>query len=88
MTQNLEYKALTPTLIRELDERIRRMWYAPNIDMGLLEADDLITRVRQCEKDGYIGLANYSALAYYYGKWLIDSLHCHKQGKVPCDDKA
>ena len=73
MSQDLEYKVLSPSLMRELDDRIRRMWYASNTDMGLLEADDLIIRCRQLEKEGYVFLLNYSSLAFYYGKWLLEN---------------
>ena len=64
------YKATTPEILRELDDRVRRMWYAPNADMGKLEADDLLARIKQLQGSNYIVPQRYGMLEYSYGEWL------------------
>ena len=58
-------------MFRELDERVKRMWYSSNIKIGMQEADDLICRVKNIQKEGYIVPIHYEALAYNYGTWIV-----------------
>ena len=75
-----EYKALTTNLIGELDDRVTRMWYAPNADMGNLEANDLLLRIKQIETERFIVPAKYGLLVFHYKDWLNDYMMALKDG--------
>ena len=71
----MEYKALISTQIDELDDRVRRMWYSPNTDMGQIEADDLLLRIKSFERENYIVPATYGLLVFHYKGWLNEYIY-------------
>ena len=71
----MEYKALIPQQLGELDERVRRMWFAPNLDMGHIEADDLLLRIKSFEREKYIVPAKYGLLVFHYKGWLNEYIY-------------
>lgn len=69
---SLEYKALIPQQFLELDERLARMWYAGNTEVGNIEADDLLARIKSFEREKYIVPAKYGLLVFHYKGMLND----------------
>ena len=66
-----DYKALTPKLFIELDERVKKMWYAPNPELGKIIANDLLARIKHLHDEKYILPVKYGMMAYHYGDWIM-----------------
>ena len=71
----MEYKALIPQQLGELEDRLIRMWWASNTETSQKEANDLLARIKYYEGEKYIVPAKYGLLVFHHKGWLNEYIY-------------